>query len=493
MKAGFINKRTTEGVDVNLLIEELIEKNKINQAKKLCKTQLEKDQTNTKVLFLLSKIAIKESDIDTAMQLLFSAINIDPIDQNIQLELAKVLYISRSVYPESAKAALNILNQINNPESSEGAKTLLSKIFTDSNYLDEALVQIKDVLALNPQNEKAYIQWAKILIKSGENNEGFNKLKLAIDLNPHSAEAFYLLSQIATFNSGETEYSKKIQEILQLKKLNRNEKAFFNLALAKILKDQEEYEKSFSYYQEAANQINKNLNYELEKDIKLFQNLKNTFTHDIFFGSLKRSSTAQASNEDLIRPVFLISFPGINTDWKIESLLENKQLAFLGENSFLSQMIAGSRYNKDFAHFIEQFTKLNTEEINIFRNHYLENVAKIIGSKSPIDTSKMNFLYIGLIKSLFPNAQIIYLKTPKEEALLETYMKFYEESEMNFSYNLKNLNGFYKGFEDLMEHWLNLFPEDIIIQDQNSPTATTIKQKKLLEIFSQTLLEIEKY
>jgi tetratricopeptide (TPR) repeat protein len=492
MKAGFINKRTTEGVDVNLLIEELIEKNKINQAKKLCKTQLEKDQTNTKVLFLLSKIAIKESDIDTAMQLLFSAINIDPRDQNIQLELAKVLYISRSVYPESAQAALNILNQINEPESSEGAKTLLSKIFTDSNYFDEALVQIKDVLALNPQNEKAYIQWAKILIKSGENNEAFNKLKLALDLNPHSAEAFYLLSQIATFKTGETEYSKKIQETLQLKKLNRNEKAFLNLALAKILKDQGEYEKSFSYYQEAANQINKNLNYELEKDIKLFQNLKNTFTHDVF-SYLKGSSTAQASNEDLIRPVFLISFPGINTDWKIESLLENKQLAFLGENSFLSQMIAGSRYNQDFTQFIEQFTKLKTEEMNIFRSHYLENVAKIIGSKSPIDTSKMNFLYIGVIKLLFPNAQIIYLKTPKEEALLDTYTKFYEESEMNFSYNLKNLNGFYKGFEDLMEHWLNLFPEDIIIQEQNSPTATTVEQKKLLEIFSQTLIEFEKF
>ena len=176
MVIGFINKTTTEGIDTITLIKELIEKNKIEKAKRLCETQLTNNLNDPQVLLLLSKIAIKQADIDTAMQLLIKAQKEAPTDQNIQLELAKVLYSARSSYPEAAQASLNILKQINSLEQNEAAKLLLAKIFTDSNYLDEAVNQVKSILTVNPENEKAYIQWAKILSKEGKNSEAFTKL-----------------------------------------------------------------------------------------------------------------------------------------------------------------------------------------------------------------------------------------------------------------------------------------------------------------------------
>ena len=56
MAQGFINKQTTEGIETKTLIAELIEKNEIQRAKKLCDNELEKNQADTQVLFFLSKI-----------------------------------------------------------------------------------------------------------------------------------------------------------------------------------------------------------------------------------------------------------------------------------------------------------------------------------------------------------------------------------------------------------------------------------------------------
>jgi tetratricopeptide (TPR) repeat protein len=482
MVIGFINKTTTEGIDTITLIKELIEKNKIDKAKRLCETQLINNLNDPQVLLLLSKIAIKQSDLDTAMQLLLTAQKEAPTDQNIQLELAKVLYSARSSYPEAAQASLNILQQINSIEQNEAAKLLLAKIFTDSNYLDEAVNQVKSILTVNPENEKAYIQWAKILNKEGKNSEAFTKLEKAIYINPHSAEAYFLLSQISFFNDPEGKYLKQIKETLQFKKLSRQEKMLLNLATAKAYRDQNDYSKALQYYIEAAAHKNKDLNYDIQQDQKLFETLKNTFREDLF-----NKLTTEAVEHSLGgKLIFLVSFPGFKNQNTIETILKDNNTAYLGENSFLSQMLAGSRYSENFTNFIQQFTELNDNDLNIFRSHYLENVGKIAGENISLDTSKMNFLYIGLIKLLFPTARIIYLKTTREEALLEAYTHWYEEPEMNFSYNLNNLIKFHEGFTNLMEYWLASLPQDITVIDSTEDKVNN----ELLTSFNQYLSEI---
>jgi len=481
MAMGFINKTTTEGIETISLIEELIEKNKLSKAKQLCKSQADKTSNDPKILLLLSKIAIKEADTDTAMQFLFTALKEAPRDQKIQLELAKLLYSARGSYPEAAQAALNILRQINAADCSGSAQLLLAKIFTDSNYLEEAINNIKNALISNPKDEQAYIQWAKVLIKEGKNTEAFQKLEQALYLNPHLSEAYFLLSEISSFNDPKSKFLEQIRETLRHKKLSRQEKTFLNLALAKGLQDVKDYQTAFEHYIEANNQKNKDLNYDITKDEKLFDDLKKVFSRNVF----NKTSTNE-NGKDLL---FIISFPGSQDESYLKNLLENnKKLAYLGENSFLSQMFIGSRHSKDFINYIENFTRLDNDSLEIFRNHYLENVEKIVGEHTPLDNSKMNFMYLGLIKILFPKAKVIYLKEEKEEALFQTYTKLYEEESMNFSYNLKILNRFHNIFDQLMEYWLDLFPNEIEIVN---PVRERIPAE-LLNKFKSHLNELTK-
>ena len=255
-----------------------------------------------------------------------------------------------------------------------------------------------------------------------------------------------------------------------------------NLTVAKAYRDQNDYSKALQYYIEAAAHKNKDLNYDVQQDQKLFETLKNTFRENIF-----NKLTTEAVEHSLGgKLIFLVSFPGFKNQNTIETILKDENTVYLGENSFLSQMLAGSRYSENFTNFIQQFTELNDDYLNIFRSHYLENVTKITGDNVSLDTSKMNFLYIGLIKLLFPTARIIYLKTTREEALFEAYTHWYEEPEMNFSYNLNNLIKFHEGFTNLMEYWLTSFPQDITVIDSTEDKVNN----ELLTSFNQHLSEI---
>ena len=56
---------------------------------------------------------------------------------------------------------------------------------------------------------------------------------------------------------------------------------------------------------------------------------------------------------------------------------------------------------------------------------------------------------------------------------------------MNFSYNLNNLSQFHRGFINLMEYWLAIFPNDItIIESDEKKTCP-----ELLSHFNQYLSE----
>jgi hypothetical protein len=104
-------------------------------------------------------------------------------------------------------------------------------------------------------------------------------------------------------------------------------------------------------------------------------NIKKTFNQNVFQNQLENINRSELSN---FKPVFVISFPGLGVQELVKDLLKDNATAYLGENSFLSQMLTGSRYSNDFLNLITKFTQLDSENLDIFRLHYLGSVAKVV-------------------------------------------------------------------------------------------------------------------
>ena len=70
-----------------------------------------------------------------------------------------------------------------------------------------------------------------------------------------------------------------------------------------------------------------------------------------------------------------------------------------------------------------------------------------------------NFIAIGLIHALLPNAKIIHVKRNPIDTCFSCYTKLFTEGQL-YSYELTELGQYYQCYERIMNHWRRILPSD---------------------------------
>jgi hypothetical protein len=74
-----------------------------------------------------------------------------------------------------------------------------------------------------------------------------------------------------------------------------------------------------------------------------------------------------------------------------------------------------------------------------------------------IDKMPNNFMHIGLIKAMLPNAKIIDARRDPIACCFSGYKQLFAEGQ-EFSYDLDNLVHYYQSYQSLMTHWDEVLP-----------------------------------
>jgi hypothetical protein len=100
-----------------------------------------------------------------------------------------------------------------------------------------------------------------------------------------------------------------------------------------------------------------------------------------------------------------------------------------------------------------------------WRNFYLDGLAPIARDAVLVtDKRPDNFLHIGLIKTLFPQAKIVHTRRNRLDNLLSLYFLHLDPS-MAYALDLKDAAHWHDQYERLMAHWKSLYPNDIFDVD----------------------------
>jgi len=96
---------------------------------------------------------------------------------------------------------------------------------------------------------------------------------------------------------------------------------------------------------------------------------------------------------------------------------------------------------------------------------YYLNKLKTISSEHTYITDKMphNFVLIGFIKILFPDARIIYCKRNPMDNCYSLFTHKFVDRSHGYSYNQKTLGRYYNLHLNLMDHWLKIFKDEIYV------------------------------
>ncbi|MFK3975492.1 tetratricopeptide repeat-containing sulfotransferase family protein [Shewanella vesiculosa] len=159
-------------------------------------------------------------------------------------------------------------------------------------------------------------------------------------------------------------------------------------------------------------------------------------------------------------PIFIVGMPRSGTTL-VEQILAchsdvgaTDELPFMERFALQMDMSGGyqARLSQLSASHIDQFRQRYLAEVN----HYFTDAPTYVIDKNP-----NNFLHIGLIKTLFPQAKIINVVRNTVDNGLSVFKQFFSFGH-DYSYSFAGISSYWQHYLDIMQHWDRLYPNEIL-------------------------------
>ncbi|WP_020412014.1 tetratricopeptide repeat-containing sulfotransferase family protein [Microbulbifer variabilis] len=413
------------------------------------------------------KLAQSQGYNDKAIQALNYYIQQTPeCSPNIVYNLAYHLKIENRLSESLSFYKKALSKGISNPEE---VYTNIGVIYSELRQEDKAKDSYQLALNKNREYTPALLNLAALFEEQGDKQKATKIYHEALKVDPKCSLALARLSYMYHADSIQDPRINNIRKALDSGRLSNLNMEELNFALGKLLDDCHQYDAAFKTYCEAnalgAQRIP-------PYDPKLQEWQTNTLK-DVFF---KDNSIPEGSGNSSITPIFICGMFRSGSTLLEQILSGHSQVSPGGEIKFIPEQVKkmGSLYppilKTKKQDFFNSLSKLYIKELK--RPVPIE---KYITDKRPD-----NFLHIGLIKKIFPKAKIVWTTRNFLDNCLSIFFQ-QMGPDFNYSVNLEHIAHYYSEHIDLMDHWKNLFPNDIYeINYENLVTNSEITTRELL-------------
>lgn len=313
---------------------------------------------------------------------------------------------------------------------------------------DKATQALEEALSLNPHYQDALYNLATLKEEAGEKQAAFGLFQRIIDLAPDHYQAMARLADVKTFNDPQDPVIRRMKRGVRKVTIDLSTKINLHFALGKALNDCGTYAEAFENYQKA-NSLNKQTvgAYDRSAQETFIRQLKNTFSHE-FFANMGPVSDAS--------PIFICGMFRSGSTLTEQILASHPQVQAGGEIDFFVNKVHAA-----LNPFPASMETLKPEILQAMADEYLDHLEKTFPHMQHItDKRPDNFLYIGLIKALFPKARIIFTRRNPLDNILSVYFLRLGKA-MNYATDLEDTAHFYQQHLEVMAHWKSLFSDTV--------------------------------
>ena len=327
-------------------------------------------------------------------------------------------------------------------------------IYTD--YLrrhGEAERELRCALALNPVFTPALLNLGNLCEDLGRRHEAREIYEHILTIEPRNFVALARCANLQPAGSAAPELLARIRLALTEATLSAEDRAGLGFALGRLLDQAGEYHAAFDAYR-AGNNAGKasaaahGVRYDQAQHSALIDRL-------IAVGS-PVTRAASAATAPGPQPIFICGMFRSGSTLAEHLLGTSTAAAAGGEIDFLPTLV-----ERELAPFPESLATLSTERLDAIAARYRTELARVSRSALyVIDKRPDNFLYLGLIKKLFPDARIVHTVRDPLDNCLSIYF-LYLDARMSYAFDLKDIGHYFREYRRLMAHWKRTFPGDI--------------------------------
>jgi tetratricopeptide (TPR) repeat protein len=312
-----------------------------------------------------------------------------------------------------------------------------------------AAVELQQALTLNPAYTPALLNLANLYEDSGKRAEASALYARILAIEPQAFEALARFANLQPAAAIDAALVQRLREALSLATSPRD-RASLGFALGRLLDAQGGYREAFAAYTAAndssrASAGDRIVPYDRAQQEQLVELMISSGTPQ-----------ACASNIDLApRPIFIVGMFRSGSTLTEQLLAGIAGVAAGGELNFLPQTIASELPSFD------ALTAVSSARLDSIAARYRAELLRVSGGGAFVtDKRPDNFLYVGLIKRLFPNAKIVHTTRNALDNCLSIYF-LHLEQQMSYALNLQDTGHFYRQYHRLMAHWHSQFARDI--------------------------------
>ncbi len=404
---------------------------KLEDAYKLAKDANEGNPKDLDIAIFFAKVCLAYGHATRAMNVIEHAIETNPTHHEA-MQLLATSAVESGIIPVPMERIQQLIRMRPNDAKAHATLGIAHRLNGDSELALESLDRSLDI---DPNQHDAIASKAEILVSLGKPEEAISALskvntKRSVPLTLAGARAHKVL--------GDPQSAIESINKLNLKSLSPKQASNVLKELGKLQDSQSQYDKAWSSWKDA-NTLQATP-YDVEQHLSQIQSIIDT--------PCKKYEQSSST-----RPIFIVGMYRSGTTLLEQILSSHSQITAMGEVD-------------EFLRFVSEtpYPDCCTEPEPDWADRYLKRTA----SDTPFTTDKMpmNYLHIGLIKSVFPNAAIIHVKRHPLDTFVSCYSNSFAATHA-YTKSAHEFKAVYNGYLRIMEHWNSIF-NDIIEIDYES-------------------------
>ena len=255
---------------------------------------------------------------------------------------------------------------------------------------------LRQALELLPTSAITYNSLALALSDQGLFSEAEENFRRAVDLKPDYGGPYLNLANIRRLGAS-TNDIESLEKVFRRKTTSDDDKMHMAFGLGKAFEYFDKFDKAFEYYAIGNTLKRQAINFSIGDQESYYGNLEHAFD-PVLFNRYVGSGSQECS------PIFILGMPRSGTSLVEQILSSHSEIQGCGELVHLGAIV--SNWFPNFPQGLEDIDFASLEKIG---NEYLNSVGAAASEQRHFtDKLPSNYQYIGLIKTILPNAKIIH-------------------------------------------------------------------------------------
>lgn len=424
--------------------------NRIPEAEGLLRQHLREAPTDVVAIRMFAELAARVGRTDEARLLLERCLELAPGFHAARQNYALLLH--RSNLPEQALAELELLLAAEPRHPAH--RNLKAVVLCRTGDYHTAIDLYAELLAEYPDNAQVWMSYGHALKTAGFTERAIEAYRRALAILPSFGEVWWSLANLKTFRFSEDDVATMRGQLARAD-LSDDDRLHLDFALGKALEDAREYEASFRHYAAGNARRHGQLHYDPAETHARVEHIRRQYTREFF-------AERAGSGSQVRDPIFVVGLPRSGSTLIEQILSSHSQVEGtmeLPEITSITRLLREQADGDGAMPYHEVLARLDAGALRELGERYLAHTRIQRKTSAPLFIDKMpnNFMHIGLIHLMLPNATIIDARRHPMACCFSGFKQHFARGQ-SFSYRLEDLARYYTDYVRLMAHFDAVLP-----------------------------------